>query len=62
MVKEYGCRSCHTLTTGKVCPACHSTDVSPDWAGLAIIFDVENSQVAQSMGIKAPGRYAIKVT
>ncbi len=62
MVKEYACRQCKTLTRGKVCPNCHSTDLSSEWSGLVIILDVERSQVAKALGINMPGRYALKVT
>jgi len=50
------------LTTGKVCPNCHSTDLTPEWFGLVIILDVEHSQVAKVLNIKTPGKYALKVT
>ena len=50
------------LTSGKVCPNCHSTDLTSEWFGLVIILDVERSQVAKVLNIKTPGRYALKVT
>ena len=50
------------LTTGKVCPNCHSTDLTAEWSGLVIILDVERSQVAKALNIKKPGKYALKVT
>ncbi len=61
------CRKCKTIFQVREkerqikCPNCGSTDVSDDWSGLIIIFDPENSIVAQKLGIKKPGRYAIKV-
>ncbi|MBI4257405.1 MAG: transcription elongation factor Spt4, partial [Thaumarchaeota archaeon] len=58
MAKEYACRKCKALTTGKVCPACHSTDLSPEWSGLIVIFDTIASTVAKSISITKPGRYA----
>lgn len=62
MAKEHACRKCHTLTTGRVCPNCHSTEMSSDWSGLLIVFDVEKSVVAKTLNITSPGRYALKVS
>jgi len=62
MVKEYACKQCKMLTTGKVCPNCHSTDLTAEWSGLVIILDVKRSQVAKALNIKTPGKYALKVT
>jgi DNA-directed RNA polymerase subunit E" len=49
------------ISTGPVCPNCKSTDLSDDWTGLVIVIDSENSEIAKKMGIKIPGRYAIRV-
>ena len=62
MTKEYACRNCKALSTGKVCPVCNSTDLSPDWSGLIVIFDTTRSMVAQALSITKPGRYALKVS
>jgi DNA-directed RNA polymerase subunit E" len=48
-------------TGGKVCPNCKSTDLSSEWSGLIIIIDPVKSQVAKTLGITVPGRYALKV-
>jgi DNA-directed RNA polymerase subunit E" len=60
-MKEYACRKCKTLTTEKVCPNCHSNELSDEWSGLVIVLDVQHSNVAQTLAIKVPGRYALKV-
>jgi len=62
MVKEMACRKCKHVTIGKVCPVCKSSDLSPDWSGSVLIVDPVNSIVAQSLGIKEKGKYALKVT
>ncbi|MDP7657611.1 MAG: transcription elongation factor subunit Spt4 [Nitrososphaerales archaeon] len=62
MVREYACRKCKSLASGKLCPACNSTDLSKDWAGLIIILDPEKSEVAKSLGISKSGRYALRVS
>ncbi len=61
-MKEYACRKCKTLTTEKICPHCKSTEMSDEWSGLVIILDVATSNVAQTLGITVPGRYALKVS
>jgi DNA-directed RNA polymerase subunit E" len=61
MAKEKACRKCKALTTGKVCPVCKSTDLSPDWSGIILVFDPGKSLVANTLEITAPSRYALKV-
>lgn len=60
--KLLACRKCKFLTSGeeKKCPVCGSTDLSDEWNGLIIILDV-NSKLAEIIGAKQEGRYAIKV-
>ncbi len=62
MAKEYACRKCRMLTNGRVCPNCHSTELSSDWSGLVVVADPERSQIARTLTISKPGRYAVKVT
>ena len=61
-MKELACRKCRTLTTDKVCPNDGSTELSNEWSGLIIIIDPDRSQVAKTLGIAKPGRYALKVS
>lgn len=56
------CRKCKYVTTGKVCPACKSSDLTPDWTGIVLIVEPSGSQIASTLGITAKGKYAIKVT
>jgi DNA-directed RNA polymerase subunit E" len=62
MVKEKACRRCKVITMGKVCPNCKSTDLSADWSGIILVFDPANSQVAKTLDITTPNKYALKVT
>lgn len=50
------------ITLGKVCPNCKSTDLSADWSGIILVFDAANSQVAKTLDIVTPNKYALKVT
>ena len=60
--KEKACRKCKVITLGKVCPNCKSTDLSADWSGIILVFDAANSQVAKTLDIVTPNKYALKVT
>jgi DNA-directed RNA polymerase subunit E" len=58
---EKACKNCRFISNGPVCPNCKSTNLSDDWSGLVIILDPATSEVGKRMGIKAAGRYAIRV-
>jgi len=60
-MSERACRECSYLTTETTCPNCKSTSFSDDYSGLVIIFDPENSAIAQAMKTTKKGRYALKV-
>jgi len=63
MVREMACRKCKSVTIGKVCPVCKSSDLTPDWSGgVALIVDPQNSHIAKTLGITEKGKYALKVT
>ncbi|MHA1626747.1 MAG: transcription elongation factor subunit Spt4 [Candidatus Asgardarchaeia archaeon] len=55
------CRKCHILTSDKVCPVCHESNLSSSYSGLVIIIDPDNSEVAKILNIKNPGTYALEV-
>jgi DNA-directed RNA polymerase subunit E" len=61
-MKELACRKCRMLTTDKTCPNDGSAELSNEWSGLIIIINAEKSQVAKTLGIVKPGRYALKVS
>jgi DNA-directed RNA polymerase subunit E" len=62
MVREMACRKCKFVTIGKVCPACKSSDLTPDWNGIVLVVDPSNSQIARTLGITEKGKYALRVT
>jgi DNA-directed RNA polymerase subunit E" len=47
---------------GKVCPNCKSTDLSPDWSGIILVFEPTKSLVARTLDITTPNKYALKVS
>ena len=62
MAKELACRKCKRVTIGKVCPACKSSDLTPDWEGVVVIANPETSRIAKTLKITLKGKYALKVT
>ena len=68
MVKELACRKCKCITIGKVCPACKSSDLTPDWEGVIIVANPNQSKIAKTLKIsveqwkKEHPKYALKVT
>ena len=56
------CRKCKRVTTEKVCPACKSSDLTPDWNGVVLVVDPTNSEIPKTLAITQKGKYAIKVT
>jgi len=62
MAREMACRKCKFVTTGKVCPACKSSDLTPDWNGIVLVVDPNDSQIASTLGITEKGKYALRVT
>ncbi len=57
------CTKCKYLVPHDVgrCPVCGSESFTENWSGMIIVVDIENSEVAKILGIKHPGRYAIKI-
>jgi len=62
MVKELACRKCKCVTISKVCPACKSSDLTPDWEGIVVVAKPEESRIAKTLKITVKGKYALKVT
>lgn len=57
---ERACTSCKYISQEKICPICESK-TSPDWNGLIVILDPDDSRLAQDLNITTPGRYALEV-
>ena len=62
MVKELACRKCKCITTGKVYPACKSSDLTQYWEGIVVVANPEESRIAKTLKITVKGKYALKVT
>ena len=56
------CKNCRLIVTDeKQCPACQSQDLTEKFSGQLFVMDPEKSLIGQKLGVKAPGRYAIKI-
>ena len=49
MPKELACKKCKAITYGKICSVCKSTELSPDWSGIILVFQPLNSKIAASI-------------
>jgi len=58
---EKACKDCRFVSSGSICPNCKSNNLSDDWSGLVVIINPAASEVAKKMGIKAAGKYAVRV-
>ena len=63
IVLAKACRMCHLIVdkTASMCPNCRTQDLSYEYTGEVFILNVEESEIAQKMKIKKPGRYALRV-
>lgn len=59
-VQEMACKKCRRITVDKVCNIC-GEPTSKEWQGCLIVADYEKSEIAERMGIRENGKYAIRV-
>jgi len=60
MIVKKACTKCLLISEEDKCPLC-GAKTSKMWQGYLIILDYKRSKIAQKMGIKANGKYALKV-
>lgn len=60
MVKKKACKKCKLFVEGDTCPSCGSASFTNTWQGRLYVTDI-NSEIAQKLGIKVKGEYAIKI-
>ncbi len=58
---EKACKNCRLVLEGDVCPIYKQSELTSSWKGMTIIFNPEKSEIAQKLGIKIPGKYAIRL-
>ena len=49
------------FVSSDVCPSCKNNSFTNNWQGRLYVTDVENSIIAENVGIKVKGEYAIKI-
>ena len=60
-MSDFACKECHLILEEKACPRCPDSEVSREWQGFVEILNPEKSDLAKEMGIRTPGRYALRV-
>lgn len=61
MAKQKACKICNAVyETGEKCPKCDSKESTDSFKGRIIVKDPEKSEIAQKLGIKEKGEFAIK--
>jgi len=60
-MKRKVCKKCKLFVEGDDCPICHGSNFSTNWQGRIFISDPNKSEIAQKIGHKIKGEYAIKV-
>ncbi|MBI5224860.1 transcription elongation factor Spt4 [Candidatus Micrarchaeota archaeon] len=55
------CRNCRSILTGDKCANCGGTDLTKSFEGAIFIVDAADSKIAQAIGAKFPGKYALKI-
>ena len=58
---DFACKECHLILEEGSCPRCPDSEVSREWQGFVEVLDHEKSELAKEMGIRTPGRYALRV-
>ena len=55
------CSKCKIFVDGEHCAVCKGNKFSENWKGRIAILDAEKSEIAQKIGMKQKGEYAIRV-
>ena len=59
---ELACRNCKYINIDtNVCKNCGASELTKEWYGYVIIIDPEKSEIAKRLGIRIPGKYALRV-
>jgi DNA-directed RNA polymerase subunit E" len=61
MVKKHTCKQCKMFYNEDTCPGCGSNQKATTWKGRINILNPDKSEIAQKIGVKAEGEYAIKI-
>ncbi len=59
-MKKKICKNCKLFVEGSECPLCKGTNFITNWKGRIAVIDADKSAIANKIGLKAKGEYAIK--
>lgn len=60
MVKQKACKVCKTIFEGSACPKCDSKEATETSKGRIVVLNPEKSEIAEKIGLKQKGNFAIK--
>ncbi|MBL7059029.1 DNA-directed RNA polymerase subunit E'' [Candidatus Pacearchaeota archaeon] len=61
MAKSKACKVCNKIyETGDKCPNCDAKESTEGFKGRIVILNPEKSEIAQKIGLKKEGNFAIK--
>ncbi len=55
------CKECKLFVDGKICPICKGQQFTTTWRGRMHFLNANKSKIAEKVGIKVKGEYAIRV-
>ncbi len=59
---DRACTNCNRIVeSGSECPICKSNELTTSWRGLVVIYDPEDSEIAEEIGVSTTGKYAVQV-
>lgn len=58
---EKACKKCRLIVKGDVCPVCKDSQLTKTWEGYIVLVNADGSQVAEAIGARTPGKYALKI-
>lgn len=59
---ERACKQCKRIVEDEdECPVCKNNDLSGSYSGTVVIYNPEDSKIAERLEVKTPGKYAIRV-
>ena len=61
MAKKKVCKNCRFFYEGSQCPVCKANATAATGQGRLNILDANKSKIADKVGIKVKGEYAIKI-
>ena len=59
-IKERACKICKTIHEEEKCPKCGSKDFNENYKGRIVVLNAAKSEIAQKVGLKEEGNFALK--